>query len=313
MEYRTLGRTGLKVSVIGIGTGGPSNFGQSTGVPEADIVRLTRRALDLGINFFDTSAAYGESEAILGRALNGVPRDRYILATKFHAVPKTGLITPDQLVESVENSLRRLQVDEVEVMQFHGLDPPDYRDAVDTLLPTVLKLQEQGKLLHIGASETYSRDPRHEMFPMALQEDWMDTAMVGYNLMSPTAEQVILPGCLKKNVGVICMVAVRRALSRPELLEERIADAKSKGLIAEDAVSDEDPLGWLISDEVKTLPAAGYKFAAMNPAIHTVLSGTANIEHLDANVEAILGPPLSSKHREHLRQIFGEVWEPIAN
>ena len=313
MQYRILGRTGLKVSVLGIGTGGPSNFGQSTGVPEADVARLTRRALDLGINFFDTSAAYRESEAILGRALEGVPRDRYILATKFHTVSPSGLITPDQLTESVEESLKRLKVNEVEVMQFHGLDPPYYREAVDTLLPTLHNLKEQGKFRFIGVSETYLRDPKHEMFPMALREDWMETAMVGYNLISPTAEQEVLPGCLDKNMGVIGMVAVRRALSQPELLEERIRDAKSRGLIAHDLVADKDPLSWLVKDHVKSLPAAGYKFAAMNPAIHTVLSGTANIDHLEANVEAITGPPLPEEDRERLRAIFGEVWEPIAN
>jgi aryl-alcohol dehydrogenase-like predicted oxidoreductase len=75
MKYRTLGRTELRVSVMGVGTGGPSNFGQSTGVPEEESARLVSRALDLGINFFDTSAAYRESESILGRALDGVRRD----------------------------------------------------------------------------------------------------------------------------------------------------------------------------------------------------------------------------------------------
>ena len=88
MLYRTLGRTGLRVSLLGIGTGGPSNFGQSTGVPEADIHRLVKRALDVGVNIFDTAAGYRDSEAILGRALKGVPRDGYYLATKFNPSAK---------------------------------------------------------------------------------------------------------------------------------------------------------------------------------------------------------------------------------
>ncbi|MCY4352872.1 MAG: aldo/keto reductase, partial [Gemmatimonadetes bacterium] len=79
MEYRILGRTGLKVSIIGIGGGGPTQMGQKTGVDQAGVNRLVQRALDLGINFFDTAAAYGESETILGNALKGVPRDDYIL------------------------------------------------------------------------------------------------------------------------------------------------------------------------------------------------------------------------------------------
>src|SRR5712691_4577922 len=83
MKYRTLGRTGLRVSLVGLGTGGPSRLGQGSGVPEPEAHRLVRRALELGINFIDTAAGYGESEAILGRALQGVPQDACGIATKF--------------------------------------------------------------------------------------------------------------------------------------------------------------------------------------------------------------------------------------
>ena len=91
MQYRRFGRTGLRVSVVGLGSGGPSQLGQKSGVPAAAAIRVVRRALDLGINLLDTSASYGESEAILGRALREVPRDGYVLATKFHpAVARRG-------------------------------------------------------------------------------------------------------------------------------------------------------------------------------------------------------------------------------
>ena len=108
MEYRILGRTGLKVSVMGIGGGGPTQMGQKTGVDQAGVNRLVQRALDLGINFFDTAAAYGESETIIGNALKGVPRDDYILATKFHAHHHRSdeLASPANVVDSVERSLK---------------------------------------------------------------------------------------------------------------------------------------------------------------------------------------------------------------
>ncbi|MDA0748949.1 MAG: hypothetical protein O2954_20720, partial [bacterium] len=86
-----------------------------------------------------------------------------------------------------------------------------------------------------------------------------------------------------------------------------------RGVIAKDAVPDEDPLGWLIKGDVKSLPAAGYKFAAAHPAMSTVLSRTAKIAHLEANVEAILGPPLPEEDMVRLKQVFGNVWEPLAN
>lgn len=313
MEFRTLGRTGLKVSVMGIGTGGPSNFGQSTGVPEKDVIRMVHRAIDLGINFFDTSAAYRESEVILGRALRNVGREKVVLATKFHPAPDSIVISPEEVIASVDRSLKRLDVETIDIMQFHGVDPGDYRRIMDAHMPTVIKLNEQGKFRFLGISETYSRDPRHDMFAMALKDDMFDSAMVGYSMISPTAEKAVLPECLNKNVGVICMVAVRRALSKPDILMQRISDAKKRGLIARDSVPDEDPLGWLLRDHVKSLPSAGYKFAAAHPAIGTVLTGTANIEHLEANVAAILGPPLPSEDMSRLNSVFGEVWEPLGN
>ncbi len=313
MNYRTLGRTGLRVSVLGIGTGGPSQFGQNSGVSETDVSRMVRRALALGVNFFDTAAGYGESEAILGRALAGAPREDYVLATKVQVARDDWTATPEDVVVTVERSLERLRVDVIDIMQFHGVKPEDYARTIEIFLPVMARLQEQGKFRFLGVSETYSQDFRHEMFPMALADDHFDTAMVGYNMISPTAEHRVLPMCREKNVGVICMVAVRRALSRPDVLAERIAYAKEKGLIERDSVPDDDPLGWLVKGHVTSLPSAAYKYVASHPAMGTVLTGTANIDHLEANVKAILGPPLPDDDMARLRETFGGVWEPLGN
>ena len=313
MNYRTLGRTGLRVSVLGIGTGGPSQFGQNSGVSETDVSRMVRRALALGVNFFDTAAGYGESEAILGRALAGAPREDYVLATKVQVARDDWTATPEDVVVTVERSLERLRVDVIDIMQFHGVKPEDYARTIEIFLPVMERLQEQGKFRFLGVSETYSQDFRHEMFPMALADDHFDTAMVGYNMISPTAEHRVLPMCREKNVGVICMVAVRRALSRPDVLAERIAYAKEKGLIERDSVPDDDPLGWLVKGHVTSLPSAAYKYVASHPAMGTVLTGTANIDHLEANVKAVLGPPLPDDDMARLREIFGAVWEPLGN
>lgn len=112
MQYRRFGRTDLQVSLVGLGSGGPSQLGQKSGVLEADAARVVRRALDLGINLIDTSAAYGESEVILGRALKDVPRDRYVLATKFHGTGREAggeeLRPAGALTRSLDRSLQRL-------------------------------------------------------------------------------------------------------------------------------------------------------------------------------------------------------------
>jgi aryl-alcohol dehydrogenase-like predicted oxidoreductase len=111
MKFRRLGRTGLQVSLVGLGSGGPSALGQASGVPEPQAHRVVRRALDLGINLIDTAAGYRDSEAILGRALHGVTRERYVLCTKFH-VRRLGhgppgeepLITEEEMVASLDSS-----------------------------------------------------------------------------------------------------------------------------------------------------------------------------------------------------------------
>ena len=109
------------------------------------------------------------------------------------------------------------------------------------------------------------------------------------------------------------MVAVRKSLSRPEHLFERLADAGRRGVINRSALPTQDPLGWLIKNGVESVPAAGYKYVAAHPAVATVLSGTANIAHLEANVQAILGPPLPAEDMARLRQVFGQVTEPLGD
>ncbi len=313
MKYRTLGRTGLKVSLVGLGTGGLSQFGQKSGVNPTQIRELVRYALDQGINFFDTAAGYDESECILGTALEGIPRDSFYLATKFQAGRSNEKASPQTVVETVERSLRRLRVETVDILQFHGLSSKLYLYARDELMSTVMQLQQQGKFRYLGVTESYSMDAGHEMLTRALRDDHFDTAMVGYNLLSPTAERRVLPQCRENDVGVICMVAVRRSLSRPDYLRSQIAAAKKHGIIAPDALPNEDPLGWLLKEGVPSLAAAGYKYVAAHPAISTILTGTSNREHLEENIDAILGPPLDQTDMERLRSIFGNVEEPLGN
>ena len=313
MLYRTLGRTGLRVSLLGVGTGGPSNFGQRSGVPEADIHRLVRQALDAGVNIFDTAAGYRESEAILGRALQGVPRDRYYLATKFTPEQDGEVVAPGDVVASVERSLTRLRTDSVEILQFHGVRPSLYRTVMERLLPTVEKLRDQGKCRWLGITEQYGEDGAHEMLQMALADDHFATAMVGYNLLNHSADRLVYPRCLERNVGVFVMFAVRRVLAVPERLEETIAGLKRRGLLAADAVPERRPLDWLVHGNVDSLTGAAYKFTAMHPAVSTVLSGTANLEHFQRNLRALDDPTLPPADYARVHELFGNITDPIGN
>ena len=120
MKFRTLGRTGLEVSVASLGTGGPSRVGMKTHGDKAKSVGVIHRALELGINLFDTATAY-TSETILGRALKGVGRDEFVIATKFHPVIEGRACTPEEMLESFERSRSPLGVDTIDLYQFNGI------------------------------------------------------------------------------------------------------------------------------------------------------------------------------------------------
>lgn len=321
MEYRRFGRTGLRVSVMGLGSGGPSQLGQGSGVAEADAARVVRRALDLGINLIDTAADYRESEAILGRALQGVPRDSYVLCTKFNPVRnrnnqrsgEEGLKTEAEMAESVERSLSRLQTDHVDLLQLHGV-PPNWYDAVrDRFVPQAKRLQSQGKFRFLGLTETFANDDHHETLTRGLADDLYDAMMVGYNLLTPMPEEHVLPEAQRRDVGILVMCAVRRAIARPEQLETLIASLKAGGELPLDALPGQGPLDWLIHDAIPSVPAAAYAFAAGHPGVSCVLTGTANVRHLEDNVASILGPPLPEADRKRLVALFGPIRRNLGN
>ncbi len=315
MEYRRFGRTGLPVSVAGLGTGGPSNLGQNTGVAEADAIRVVHRALDMGINLIDTAASYKDSEAVLGRALRDVPRDSYVLASKFMANDQQqGTPFPlEVLEESLHESLRRLGVEYLDVFQFHGVQARLYDQVMERFLPEARRWQQQGKFRFLGLTENFRSDGTHKMLQQALTDDHFDTMMVGYNLLAPGAERVVLPQAQRNDVGVMVMFAVRRVLSQPAYLTETIQGLKARGVVDQDAVPDDQPLDWLLHDHVESVPSAAYKFVADHPAISTVLTGTGNMAHLEANVRSLVGPPLPPADRTRLLHIFGRVEESIGN
>ena len=313
MQFRRFGRTDLQVSLIGLGSGGLSQLGQFTGVSEQQSVAVVSRALDLGINLIDTSAGYRESEVLIGRAIESVSRDSVVLASKFHPVDLGSGSVIDQaaLQVSLERSLQRLGVDHLDLFQFHGVPPEYYDEVVDRFLPVARTLQEQGKFRFLGITERYHLDGGHSMLRRALADDHFDSIMVGYNLLAPGAEHWILPEARRRDVAVMGMFAVRRALSNLVRLKESIDDLKERGVISVDALSEDGPLDWLLQGEVDSVTSAAYKFVAGQPDISSVLTGTGNVSHLEANVRAVLGQPVPDEHRKRLSQLFGAVVDPM--
>jgi L-galactose dehydrogenase len=124
MQYRTLGRGGLKVSLLGLGSGGASQLGQRYHLSPGETDRLVKRALEAGVNLIDTAPTYSQSEALLGQALSGVPRDQYVLCSKFQPHAAGNLLhSPSDLRASLEGSLRALRTDFIDVFNLHGIGP----------------------------------------------------------------------------------------------------------------------------------------------------------------------------------------------
>ena len=323
MQYRRLGRTGLQVSRIGLGTGGPSMLGQRSGVEQSEAERTVRHALELGINLIDTAADYQGSEAILGQALADVPRDSYVLCTKFKAERRDRdagngsaqlvLKAADEMVTSLERSLTLLGTDHVDVFQIHGVPVDLYEPIRDQFVPVARRLQEQGKCRFIGITDAFSDDDGRAQLVRAVADDDFDTVMVGYNLLTPGPEQDVLPAALERDRGIIVMCAVRRAIARPDQLQALLQKLVDAGEIPASAVQAQAPLDWLIQGDVESVVAAAYKFAAGNPAVACVLTGTASAEHLEQNVRAILGPPIPAADRRRLHELFGPIGRKLGN
>ncbi len=312
MHYRTLGRTGLHVSLLSQGTGGPSQFGQDRGASQDEQTRLIRRCLELGINLFDTHESYGDSEERLGRALKGVPSDDYHLVTKW-AYPRHGDPTGDreELTRSVERSLKRLNTDHIEVMLFHGLLAEHHDTVVDRYVPVLERLWEQGKIGHRGFSIRYIVDPAQEGAVAGLTKapELWDVIMLKFGILNQHMAREVLPLALEHDVGILNMAAVRIKLPDLKRLRETIADWKGRGLVPNEALPDDDPLGWLVRDDVDSVISAAYKFAAEHPAISSVITGTSNIPHLESNVRAMERPYLHLSDRTRLEQLFSHIVE----
>jgi aryl-alcohol dehydrogenase-like predicted oxidoreductase len=210
MQYRTLGRTGLQVSEIGFG-GAPTGIAHylecwdsAAALERSSVVRAIRRGLDLGLNYLDTAPGYGAGlgEEIFGEAIAG-RRDEVVLATK------TGARDPAGIVESLEQSLRRLGTDRVDVLQFHGgWYPPEDVEKIlrQGGLETYQQLREQGKARFLGFTAEGPSGGVTEL----IATDAFDVMQCRYNLLFQHPcdfinEAGIIREAKARNMGVVTM------------------------------------------------------------------------------------------------------------
>jgi aryl-alcohol dehydrogenase-like predicted oxidoreductase len=303
MEQVTLGRCGFRVSRMGLGGGGHSRLGRSTGRSDDESIAVVQRALELGINFIDTAEGYG-TEEVVGQGIRGRDRDRIVISTK-KSLSRNNPPGPAELRAGLESSLRRLGTDYVDVYHLHGLKIDQYDRAISELVPEMQKLKQQGKLRAVGVTEAFNSDRGHEMLGRAMSDDCWDVIMVGFNILNQSARQRVLEAARHKNIGVLCMFAVRSALSQPPRLREIVAELLQAGQLNGDTIDRDDPLGFLTRDGAAgSVVEAAYRFCREEPGIHVVLSGTGNVGHLEQNVQAMRQPPLTVEVQQRLVRMF---------
>ena len=304
MDYITFGRTGLNVSVMGLGCGGPSRIGQTNNKSDAESIAIIHQALDAGVNFLDTAEAY-RTETLVGSALKGIDRDKVVVSTKKSYRKK---ISPALVREGLEASLKRLDTDYIDIYNLHGVGPPDYVRLRDEILPTFFKLREEGKIRFIGVSEMFNEDKMHRMLRDSLPDDVWDVVMVGFNILNQTAREQVFPQTVAQNVAVQIMFAVRRALSQPDKLVAALQTLIDEGQLDPTEVDMANPLGFVLEEsDAASLVEAAYRFCRYEPGVHVVLSGTGNPVHLQANIDSLRRPPLPEAVVQKLRRIFRQA------
>jgi len=304
MDTTILGRTGLEVTVMGFGCGGPSRAGQSTGHSEAESVAVVRAAVERGVNLIDSSEAYG-TEGIVGQAVRGFDRSKLVLSTKKQV---RGQITAAHVRRSVGDSLRRIGTDYIDIYHLHAVELAQYDRLYAEVVPVLLQLRDEGKVRFLGITARFGADTGHAMLQRALQDDVWDVMMVGFNILNQSARERVFSHTMEKRIGVLIMFAVRRALSSPERLREVVGELIERGELDPGEVDREDPLGFLVHEGgAASIPDAAYRFARYEPGTDVILSGTGNLDHLQANLASFERPPLPEADRQRLERIFRGV------
>jgi aryl-alcohol dehydrogenase-like predicted oxidoreductase len=307
MQYTTLGRTGLKVSVAGLGCGGFSKLGLGTGQSADHAAGIIRQALDLGVNLIDTAAVYG-TEDVVGAALAGVPRDQVVVCTKASKPASDKAFSVDNVIASLDGSLRRLGLDYVDVFQLHAVPPVAYDHVREVIAPALLKERERGKFRFLGITETAPNDPEQLMLNRAMQDDPWDTAMVAFHLMDQVARTQVFPHTLANRIGTLMMFAVRSIFARPAQLAATMRDLSAAGEVPKWLAEVDDPLGFLVHpDGASSLTDAAYRYVRHEPGVDVVLFGTGDAGHLRTNIASILKPPLPVADRAKLRELFSHL------
>jgi len=279
---RTLGRTGLEVTTLGFGAMELRGAPHGPAITDDDAVVLLNTVLDEGINFIDTSIDYGRSEELIGKAIPH-RRDEYVLASKCGCVPRAPqgsdhVHTAENIRTGVEHSLRLMQTDHLDVVQFHrSLTEPQFHE--QGALEEALKLRDEGKVRFIGVSGTLPN--LDEQIAMGV----FDVFQIPYSALQREHEDVI-DRASSAGAGIIVRGGVARGV--PDDWEGRI-----NYMVPTEVMRDRwdgADLDDLVGDMGRTTFLL--RFTLSHPGLDTTIVGTSNVDHLRANLEAAAQGPL---------------------
>jgi aryl-alcohol dehydrogenase-like predicted oxidoreductase len=294
--------------VAGLGTGGFSRLGLKSGKTEDESAKLIHEARDLGINFIDTAPSYG-TEGVVGKALKNIPRDQVVIATKAQI---RGGATPAQVIASLDNSLRTMGTDYIDVFNLHGIEAKEYDYALNGIAPVLVEAKRQGKIRHIGLTENPIVDHTNAALKLALKDPVWEVFMVGFHMMHQGARQNVFPQTQAKGVGTLLMFAVRSIFADPPRVAREMKALADKGLVEKWLGDSGDPLGFLVhAGGASSMIEAAYRFARHEPGVDVTLFGTGDSAHLKSNVAALLKPPLPEADRRKIDALFGHLAEGI--
>lgn len=293
MKYRSLGRTGLSISEIGFGTWA---MGGEWGSKDDDAaVEAIIRAMDLGVNFIDTAAGYGNghSEKLIARAFRE-KGERCIVASKVMPknykwpalpdVPVSEVFPKDWIIEITERSLKNLEMDCLDLMQLH-VWTDRYMHELEWY-EALVQLKEQGKIRAFGVSVN-DWEPYNAVD--LVHSDMIDSVQVIYNIFEQRPAEKLFPAALEHNVGIIVRVPFEEGLLTGKIgpgYEFGENDWRARWLAngrLEEAWEHIQAFRW-VENENRTMAQAALKFILAHPAVSTVIPGMRSARHAEENV-----------------------------
>lgn len=292
MEYRTLGNTGLQVSVLAFG-GAEIGF---EGASEEEVEAIVSSALHAGVNVFDTAECYGDSEEKLGRALAGNRDGAFIFSKCGHASGLEGRDwDPDMLARSIDRSLERLRTDHVDLMQLHSCSAEVL--AQGDVIEVLQRAREAGKTRFIG----YSGDGLDAL--AAVRSGAFDTLQTSLNIADQEAADLTIPEATERGMGVIAKRAIANAAWKHHDVPPNEYHHEYWRRLHKLSYE-------FLQGDIRRSVSAALRFTLSVPGVHAAIVGSKNPGRWLENTQMANDGPLESHLYQHIREIWGERRQP---